>query len=68
MEVRKRLALIIGRVMEFYLNWKYRHCDPNVCCCGGDMKGYCEFHYCLSLRDYTIERGLERQLKKMQLI
>lgn len=63
---------VVRRVFnsEFWLCWrrkwlefKYRHHDGDVCCCGSQMGqggSICHHGGCRSMKDYVIEKELER--------
>lgn len=69
-------SYLIRRVFnsEFWVNWrlklrrrwlefKYRHQDDSVCCCGSNMGeggSICHHGGCRSMKEYVIDRELER--------
>lgn len=69
MDLKTKLKNLKRLVLKRWLEFKYRHQDPDVCCCGNDMyRGYdpgvvpihCQAS-CRSLKDYVIEKELERR-------
>jgi hypothetical protein len=56
----------IIRILNHWIaKWKYRHVDPNLCCCG-DMMGkggsICHHGGCRSMKEYciTTETGFDK--------
>lgn len=49
--------------LKRWLEFRYRNQDGNTCCCGSDLgKGgdICHHGGCRSMKDYVIEKELER--------
>lgn len=47
---------------RWYAHWKYRHVDPNLCCCGCEMgtgDSICFHGGCKSAKAYAIEKDSE---------
>jgi len=48
---------------KLWLNWKYRHYDPDVCCCGcmmGEGGSICHHGGCRSMKEYVITSELKK--------
>jgi hypothetical protein len=57
--------LLKRAVLKRWLEFQYRNQDGSVCCCGDDMDlahpGLSCPGYCRSLKDYVIDKELERR-------
>lgn len=42
-----------------WLKHRYRHIDPEVCCCGGYVGKGCQMGCCRSAKEYAISQELE---------
>ena len=73
-----KITNLIFKLYERYLDYKYRHYDDDVCCCG-EMMSKSSFYYdsmcayggCRSMKEYTISNSienLEERLKKWHLV
>jgi hypothetical protein len=54
---------LLKRIKRFYLSWKYRRYDDNICCCGSDIREASLLRCvssCKSMKDYLIENELNK--------
>ena len=51
---------------KLWLLWQYRHIDPDVCCCGGNVSegGYGCPASCRSANEYAISSALNNNNNK----
>lgn len=55
---------LLSLLYRSYLNFKYRSCDPGVCCCGSDLGtggSICYHGGCRSMKEYVITADVERR-------
>lgn len=63
--IKTLLKKLRRATLKRWLEFKYRHQDPDVCCCGDDMyRGKSPWSCpatCRSLKEYVIECELEKR-------
>lgn len=53
---------LIRRILKRYFQWKYRHQDPAVCCCGcmmGEGGSICHHGGCRSQVEYCVTSSVD---------